>query len=79
MEMTGTLRITWSNAARAPVAFAWEGGDVVGISRELLDDAVPPLVTYATFPDRIGCRFCVGPYLLEVVAVAADRILARRI
>lgn len=63
------------------VTFTWYGGDIVAISRELLEDADPRYLTYAEFPTKPGARLTVGPFLLETIAYdyLRDCILVRRV
>lgn len=61
------------------LTFQWEGGDVVGLTRELLRDADPQWCTYPKFPDEKGDRFTIGPYMLETISADDRTIHAKRI
>ena len=76
---TGRVRVTKHDDGT--LSFAWEGDDVAAVTFALLQEADPRYVTYAKYPDSVGDRFTLGPYLLETIGLVPERemILAKRV
>lgn len=74
MNETGKINITRSETGSGyDFTFEWVGGDIIGISNELLLDGHPEIISVT------GDFVTVGPYRLKIVEKKATYVLAQKV